>query len=148
MGKIPFVKDHNNLPKKLDKLKNVLKAKNISEMIQARNTLFLEQELKTHIKDYTQAIQTNFDDIEFGKHAETVDEIIGTYFKTTMTDGELVKSYAAMNKQGIKLSTPFLNTNLINYMAKVPASIKIKNDVKKSNTDLGKGTNTKAMKRL
>ena len=131
MGKVPFLKNYNNLPKKLDKLKNVLKAKNISEMIQARNTLFLEQELKTHIKGYTQALQTSFDTIEFGKHAQTVDEIIGTYFITTMTDGELVKSYASMNKQDIKLSTPFLNTNLINYMAKVPASIKIKNGVKK-----------------
>ena len=131
MRKVPFLKNHNNLPKKLDKLKNVLKAKNISQMIQSRNTLFLEQELKTCIKDYTQAIQTNFDDIEFGRNAQTVDEIIGTYFKTTMTDGELVKSYASMNKQGITLSTPFLNTDLINYMAKVPASIKIKNDIKK-----------------
>ncbi|HIP51461.1 MAG TPA: hypothetical protein EYG94_05155 [Campylobacterales bacterium] len=131
MRKVPFLRNHNNLPKKLDKLKNVLKAKNIAQMIQSRNTLFLEQELKTCIKDYTQAIQTNFDDIEFGRHAQTVDEIIGTYFKTTMTDGELVKSYASMNKQGITLSTPFLNTDLINYMAKVPASIKIKNDIKK-----------------
>ena len=131
IGKVPFLKNHNNLPKKLDKLKKVLRAKNIPEMIQSRNTLFLEQELKTHIKGYTQAIQTSFDDIQFGEHAETVDEIIGTYFKTTMVDGELVKSYAAMNNQGITLSTPFLNTNLINYMAKVPASIKIKNGIKK-----------------
>ena len=131
LEKVPFLKDYNNLPKKLDKLKQVLKAKNIAQMIQSRNTLFLEQELKTHIKDYTQAIPSSFDDIEFGKHAQTVDEIIGTYFITTMTDGELVKSYTSMNHQGIKLSTPFLNTDLVNYMAKVPASIKIKNGIKK-----------------
>lgn len=129
--KIPFIKNYNNLPKKLDKLKNILKAKNISEMIQVKNTFFLEEELKTYIKDYTQAIQTSFDDIEFAEHAQTVDEIIGTYFITTMTDGELVKSYTAMNQRDIKLSTPFLNTNLLNYLAKVPASIKIKNGIKK-----------------
>ncbi|CAA6817484.1 MAG: Asparagine synthetase [glutamine-hydrolyzing] (EC [uncultured Sulfurovum sp.] len=131
IDKVPFLKNYNNLPKKLDKLKGVLNAKNIAHMIQVRNSIFLEKELKQHIKDYNQPIVTSFDAITFGEHSETVDEIIGTYFKTTMTDGELVKSYAAMNHQGITLSTPFLNVNLIQYMAKVPASIKIKNGIKK-----------------
>jgi len=129
--KIPYLKDYNNLPKKYNKLMQILLAKNIPQMIRIRNTLFLEKELHQHIKGYTTPIQTSFEAINFQGSAECVDEIIGTYFKTTMIDGELVKSYSAMNHKNIRLSTPYLNTKLIDYMAKVPSSIKIKNGIKK-----------------
>ncbi|CAA6799284.1 MAG: Asparagine synthetase [glutamine-hydrolyzing] (EC [uncultured Sulfurovum sp.] len=131
IDKIPYLKNHNNFPNKYNKLMKILLAKNIPQMIQARNTLFLEKELHLHIKDYNKPILTSFDKINFQGSAESVDEIIGTYFKTTMVDGELIKSYASMNHQNIKLSTPYLNTELVDYMAKVPSSIKIKNGTKK-----------------
>lgn len=129
--KLPYFKNLNNLPKKQNKLSQLFLANTIPEMIQARNTLFLEEELQTHIKDYKQILHTSFDNINFYGHAEVVDEVIGSYFKSTMVDGELTKSYSAMNDANIKLSTPFLNIELINYMAQVPSNIKIKNDVKK-----------------
>lgn len=131
IDKIPYLKEHNNLPKKYNKLMKLLLAKNIPQMIQIRNTLFLEKELHAQIKNYEQPLITSFEQINFQGSAECVDEIIGTYFKTTMVDGELVKSYAAMNHMDISLSTPFLNTKLVEYMATVPSSIKIKNDIKK-----------------
>lgn len=116
---------------KIYKLQQILLANSIPQMIQARNTLFLEQELKGHIKGYMEPIQTSFDEISFRGSAQAVDEIIGTYFKTTMADGELVKSYASMNTMNINLSIPFLHSTLVNYMATVPSSIKIKNGTKK-----------------
>jgi asparagine synthase (glutamine-hydrolysing) len=48
-----------------------------------------------------------------------------------MADGELVKSYSSMNHENIRLSTPYLNSKLIDYMAKVPSDIKVKNGIKK-----------------
>ena len=131
VDKIPYLKHYNNFPKKYNKFMEILLAKNIPEMIGRRNTLFLEQELQEHIKEYTQPLKTSFQNIDFQGSAEAVDEIIGTYFKTTMVDGELVKSYTTMNHNNIKLSTPYLNTQLIDYLAKVPSSIKIKNGTKK-----------------
>jgi len=129
--KVPYLKDYNNLPIKQNKLQQLLLAKNIPEMIYSRNTLFLPKELPQLIKDYATAPKTVFDTINFTGNAEAVDEVIGSYFKTTMVDGELVKSYSAMNYQGIALSTPFLDEQLLNHMAKVPSSLKIKNGIKK-----------------
>ena len=48
-----------------------------------------------------------------------------------MADGELMKSYASMNYENIRLSAPFLDIELIEYMARVPSEIKIKNNIKK-----------------
>ena len=129
--KMPYLKNYNNLPKKQSKLIQILLAKNIPEIIYHRNTLFLEEELQHNIKGYNQKVKTSFDTINFQGSAEVVDEIIGTYFKTTMIDGELVKSYGAMNYYNISLSTPYLNTKLIDYMSRVPSHIKIKNGTKK-----------------
>lgn len=131
LKKIPYLKDYNNLPKKQSKLIQILLAKNIPEIIYNRNTLFLEEELQQDIKGYTQKVTTSFDTINFQGSAEVVDEIIGTYFKTTMIDGELVKSYGAMNYHNISLCTPYLNTKLIDYMSRIPSDIKIKNGIKK-----------------
>jgi asparagine synthase (glutamine-hydrolysing) len=131
VDKIPYLKHYNNFPKKYSKFMEILLAKNIPEMIGSRNTLFLEQELQQTIKAYTHPLETSFQNIDFQGSAEAVDEIIGTYFKTTMVDGELVKSYTTMNHNNIKLSTPYLNTQLVDYLAKVPSSIKIKNGTKK-----------------
>jgi len=129
--KIPYLKNYNNFPKKYHKLLQILSSKNIPKMILSRNTLYLENELKSQIKGYKEPILTTFEDIEFPKHAEAVDQIIGTYFKTTMIDGELVKSYSAMNYENISIAMPYLDTQLIEQMAKVPSSIKIKNGIKK-----------------
>jgi asparagine synthase (glutamine-hydrolysing) len=129
--KVPYFGKRYNLPTKYTKLLQILSSKNIPKTIEARNILFREEELRLLIQNYTDPIQTTFDEINFEGYHETVDEIIGTYFKTTMTDGELVKSYNAMNHYNITLHTPFLDEQLIAYIASVPSSIKIKKGIKK-----------------
>ena len=131
MDAIPYIKNIYNLPTKCEKLLQILSAKNIPQMIEARNILFREKELQTLIKNYMQPIPTTFNEVNFNGFNETVDEIIGTYFKTSMIDGELVKSYSASNHQNIEIHTPFLDEELIAFMAKVPSSIKIKDGIKK-----------------
>ena len=131
LQKLPYLKEYNNLPIKQHKLYQLLMAKSIPQMVYSRNTLFLEEELALNIKDYKSLSYSSFDNIDFTKYAQTVDEVIGSYFKTTMVDGELVKSYSTTNYLDIALATPFLNIELIEQMAKVPSSLKIKNDIKK-----------------
>jgi len=129
--KVPYLEKMYNLPTKYTKLLQILSSKNIPKTIEARNILFRESELHLLIQNYSYPSSTTFDEIHFKGHHETVDEIIGTYFKTTMTDGELVKSYSAMNQYNIELHTPFLDEELVAYMATIPSSIKIKNGIKK-----------------
>jgi asparagine synthase (glutamine-hydrolysing) len=128
---LPYLRDINNFPTKYEKLLNILSAKNIPQMTKSKNILFREKELQSLIKGYKQPIHTTFDEIDFNGFNETVDEIIGVYFKTTMIDGELVKSYSASNYNNISIHTPFLDDQLISYMAKIPSSIKIKDGIKK-----------------
>jgi asparagine synthase (glutamine-hydrolysing) len=128
---LPYLRDINNLPTKYEKLLSILSAKNIPQMTKSKNILFREKELQSLVKGYKQPIHTTFDEIDFNGYNETVDEIIGVYFKTTMIDGELVKSYSASNHNNISIHTPFLDDQLISYMAKVPSSIKIKDGIKK-----------------
>ena len=128
---IEYLKRSNNFPTKYQKLLGILSASSIPEMIKVKNTLFREDELKSLIKDYSPPLLTPFDDINFNGYHESVDEIIGSYFKTTMTDGELVKSYTACNHSNLSLNLPFLNQQLIEYMARVPSSVKIKDGTKK-----------------
>jgi asparagine synthase (glutamine-hydrolysing) len=131
ISNIPYLKNLNDLPHKQNKLLQLILANNIPQMIYSRNILFMDQELQMSIKNYTKAIETSFDSINFLEHTSTLDQVIGSYFKTTMVDGELMKSHASMNYEGIKISTPFLDIDLIQYMTQVPPSIKIKNHVKK-----------------
>lgn len=131
MDAIPYFNNTYNLPTKYEKLLQILSAKNIPAMIEARNILFREKELQALIRDYSQPTPSTFNEINFNGFNETVDEIIGTYFKTSMIDGELVKSYSASNHQNIQIHTPFLDEKLIAFMAKVPSSIKIKEGIKK-----------------
>ncbi len=128
---LPYLKEYNNLPIKQHKLYQLLMAKSIPQMVYSRNTLFLEEELSLNIKGYKPLPYNSFDNIHFTKYAQTVDEVIGSYFKTTMADGELVKSYSTTNYLDIALATPFLNIELIEQMAQVPSSLKIKNGIKK-----------------
>ena len=129
--KIASLNNRHNLATKYKKFLQIISSETIPKTIEARNILFREDELQEMVRDYTIPITTTFDEINFNGYNETVDEIIGTYFKTTMTDGELVKSYGAMNHQNIALHTPFLDEKLIAYMATVPSSIKIKKGIKK-----------------
>jgi len=128
LQKLPTSKKYKNQKVKLSQM---LLANNIASMIKVRKGLFLEEELALYIKNMKPKFQTNFETINFNKHAEVLDQIIGTYFKTTMTDGELVKSHTSMSHNNIHLSTPFLDTKLIAYLAKVPSSIKVKHNIKK-----------------
>jgi len=131
ISNMPYLKTLNDLPHKQNKLLQLIIAKNIPQMVYSRSILFMDQELQLTIKNYTQSIETSFDLMNFSKHTSTLNKVIGTYFKTTMADGELMKSYASMNYENIRLSAPFLDIELIEYMAKVPSEIKIKNNIKK-----------------
>ncbi len=131
LTKMPYLKDHGNIPTKYYKLLNIFNATDIPDMVRLKTILFTEHDMKYLIKDHDVSFETTFDEMDFSGSSESVDQVIGAYFKTFMTDGELVKSYGAINGANMSLREPFLDRDLIAYMAKVPSSIKIKNDIKK-----------------
>jgi asparagine synthase (glutamine-hydrolysing) len=82
-----------------------------------------------NIKDFSPF--TTFNDIDFGSNAQSVDIVIGTYFKTFMTDGEIVKAQNALSYNNIDFRKPLLDIDLIKFMSSVPQDIKVKDNTKK-----------------
>ena len=129
---IAYIKDNKNIPTKYYKFINILKAKNIPEMVKVKMTLFHPYEINTLLQSNDIHYKSVFDDIYFGKYAQSVDKVIGSYFKTFMTDGELIKTTQAFSHQNISIREPYLDYALIDFMARVPSEIKIKNGIKKN----------------
>jgi asparagine synthase (glutamine-hydrolysing) len=129
---IPYLKEQKNIPTKYYKFIHILKAKSIPEMVQVKMTLFHPDEIKSLIFNKDIAYPSIFDTLYFGEHAQSVDKVIGSYFKTFMTDGELIKTTQAFRQQDISIREPYLDKDLIDFMAKVPSEIKIKEGVKKN----------------
>jgi asparagine synthase (glutamine-hydrolysing) len=129
--KIPYLKDQYNFPTKYYKTLSFLKAKSINEMVNFKMLLFLDHELHEmlNIKDFSPF--TTFNDIDFGSNAQSVDIVIGTYFKTFMTDGEIVKAQNALSYNNIDFRKPLLDIDLIKFMSSVPQDIKVKDNTKK-----------------
>ncbi len=129
---IPYLKDNKNIPTKYFKFINIIKAKNIPEMVKVKMILFHPFEISTLLQSSDIHYTSVFDNIYFGPYAQSVDQVIGSYFKTFMTDGELIKTTQAFSKQHIAIREPYLDLDLINFMAHVPSDIKIKNGIKKN----------------
>jgi len=131
-SRIPYIKEQKNFPTKYYKFINILKAKSIPEMVQVKMTLFHPQEIQSLIRSDDITYPSIFDTLYFGKHAQSVDKVIGSYFKTFMTDGELIKTTQAFRQKNISIREPYLDQDLVEFMAKVPAEIKIKEGIKKN----------------
>lgn len=128
---IPILKSYQNFPTKYYKFLQLLKAEKVSQMVKTKPILFYDDEIKILLKDNKTKFQTTFDEIDFPKYAETVDQVIGSYFKTSMVDAELVKSVQATRYLNLQIKEPLLDFDLIRYMTGVPGSLKIKNGEKK-----------------
>ncbi len=129
--KIPLLNKYKNIPTKYYKLLQLLKATKISQMVKIKPIIFYENEIKALLKDEIITFNTTFDEIGFSKNCEIVDQVTGSYFKTSMVDAELVKSFHSANSVNINIKEPLLDSDLISYMANVPSSLKIKNGCKK-----------------
>ena len=129
--KLPTISECQDIPTKYYKLLKILNASNIPQMIKVRNVLFNESQIEKLLNSKEIFFKTTFDEIEFPSHSEVVDQVIGTYFKTSMVDGELVKSFQAARFANIKVKEPLLDLDLINYFTRVPQILKIKEGEKK-----------------
>ncbi len=129
---LPYIKESKNIPTKYYKFLHILKARNIPEMVKVKMTLFHPFELQNLLQSKDIHFESVFDELYFGAHAQSVDKVIGSYFKTFMTDGELIKTTQAFASQDIAIREPYLDIALIDFMAQVPDAIKIKDGIKKN----------------
>jgi len=128
---IYYIKDHKNIPTKFYKLTKILSSPDIANMVKVKMTLFDPFEINRLVKNNDRTFKISLDDLKFGKNAEVVDEIIGSFFKSFLLDGEIIKTSNAYSSVDIDIREPFMDRELIEFMAKVPQNIKVKNKIKK-----------------
>ena len=129
--RVPYLKEYKNFPTKYYKMLQMFQARTIPQMVRSKMTLFDPAELNILLKNKDIGFPTIFDELSFGTHAEPVDLITGSYFQSFMVDGELMKTTGAFSNAGIAVREPFLDKDLIAFMAQVPSEIKIRNGIKK-----------------
>ncbi len=128
---LPYLKDHNNIPTKFYKLMKILSSKDIPNMVKYKMSLFDPFEIRRLMGEEKIQFSSNFDDIYFGEYAQNVDLIIGSFFKSFLLDGEIVKTTNAYAQNSIDIREPFMDKELIAFMARVPQEIKVKDGIKK-----------------
>ncbi len=128
---LPWLKSYRNFPTKYYKMVEIFRSRSIPQMVRHKMRLFDPYELGMLLSEEHITFPTIFDTIAFGPHAEPVDLITGSYFQSFMLDGELMKTVGAFSHVSIAVREPFLDRELIAFMAEVPASVKIRNGVKK-----------------
>ncbi|RUM63929.1 MAG: hypothetical protein DSZ05_08065 [Sulfurospirillum sp.] len=128
---LPYLRHYKNAPTRYYKMVQLLNAEDIPRMVQLRMMLFYPHEQRKLLQKEAQTERNLFSQIGFGKHAEGVDQIIGSYFKSLLINAELVKTTQTLGYYGIDPRTPYLDKELIALMARVPGALKIKGGVKK-----------------
>ena len=119
------------LATKITKAADTLQAKTITKIIKSRMTLFTDEALFELLKHPLFCYKTPFDNLTFGKYAQTSDIITGSYFNSFLRDGELTKVSGALDYHDISMRNPFLDKELISFMATIPQELKLKNGIKK-----------------
>ncbi|MCH9813293.1 MAG: hypothetical protein K0U47_05045 [Epsilonproteobacteria bacterium] len=122
----------NGLVTKSSKLVQLLSSQTITTMIKTKMTLFTQHELNQLLTYPYKFKHTVFDDIIFPPETESIDQVTGTFFQTFMVEGELQKVKSALDHYQIGIETPYLDLGLIQYLATIPTSLKVKNHIKKS----------------
>ena len=128
---LPYLRHYKNMPTRYYKMVQMLDAGDIPSMVQLRLMLFHPHEQEKLLLRHVQSEKNMFAQIGFGPHAEGVDQIIGSYFKSLLINAELVKTTQSLGLYGTTPRAPYLDKSLIELMAKVPEKIKIKDGVKK-----------------
>ncbi|OQX73137.1 MAG: hypothetical protein B6D59_06460, partial [Campylobacteraceae bacterium 4484_4] len=128
---LPLLSNRTGMINRYAKFRMLLQSESIPQMIKKKEMTFLPKELDRLLHLDSRSFPNAFDLIHFDRRCELADQITGTYFHTTMADGELVKTYGALSGAGITPLSPYLERNLIELLARTPVSLKLKEGIRK-----------------
>ncbi len=129
--RLPSLAEKHGLINRYAKFRMLLQSESIPQMIKKKEMTFLPQELDALLHLDSRSFANAFDLIRFDTKCEPANQVTGTYFHTTMADGELVKTFGALDHVGITPLSPYLEQKLIALLASTPSSIKLKNGTRK-----------------
>ena len=130
---IPYFNRTYNFPTRYQKVKGILRAKNIKNILQILKIVsqyFLEEELYKFLKIDKMYfdVSLNFD-LHFD--ADDISKILAVDYKTYLVDDILVKVDRATMSVSLEGREPLLDYRIIEFMSRLPSNYKIRNGEKK-----------------
>jgi len=127
---IPILNKTYNFETRYEKINSIFKTKDCVEAMKITSQYFTENQTKSLIKNKYTKIKTNFDN-KISDINDDLNKMLAIDYKTYMSDDILTKLDRASMSVGLEVREPFLDHRLIEFVSKLPSSLKYKNNDKK-----------------
>lgn len=129
---IPFLRDKPNFHSRYDKLKNLLNDPSTSELLKNLSQVFSEKELARYFADPVFVLSTAYSSTELKKeHYDPLSYMMAVDYQTYMIDDILHKVDRATMSASLEGREPFLDQNIIEWVAQLPSDYKYHQGQKK-----------------
>lgn len=129
---IPYFNKQYNFPSRYEKMKLIWASGKPQQALKYISQYITESEATTFLGGTGSAYKTNFDmNGELNNINDPLNRLLSVDYKTFLVDNNLVKVDRATMSVGIEGREPMLDHRLVEFLAKVPAHIKVKNGINK-----------------
>ncbi|QEH42587.1 asparagine synthase (glutamine-hydrolyzing) [Chitinophaga sp. XS-30] len=129
---IPFFNKKYNFASRYEKMKLIWGSGKPQEALKYISQYLTESEASYYMGRKTEGYRTNFDlNGELADMNDPLNRLLAIDYKTFLVDNNLVKVDRATMSVSIEGREPMLDHRLVEYLAQVPASIKVKDGVNK-----------------
>ncbi len=129
---IPYFNNRYNFESRYEKIKGLLKANNPISAMKYTSQYFSGRELERLLIGNFDLARTSFDDSDLlYKNNDSLNCLMAVDYKTYMPDDILTKVDRATMSVSLEGREPLLDHRLIEFLAQLPSSFKIRNDTKK-----------------
>lgn len=127
-GMLPRSKRQTNIRDKFQKFKRAVNAENLESMFVEASSYVDGSAIRGYLGMDTKLPEgTNFDNFETLTDAEPMEQMMAVDFQTFMVDDVLTKVDRATMSVSLEGREPLLDHKIVEFMAKVPISLKYKN---------------------
>jgi asparagine synthase (glutamine-hydrolysing) len=129
-AKIPILKDKKLIEQRYSKFRKLLLEYNANSYLKSMCSILDDTNLERLLNEPYNEAKTNFDE-ELGNIEFLLDRVLAKDYKTYMVDDILTKVDRATMSVSLEGREPFLDQNIIDWVARLPIHLKINNGNKK-----------------